>query len=215
LYAPVRPAGWYIMVPAASPIKTLAQLNGKTVGVTQIGSLTDFWVQETARNAKISVTSVPLGGGVAAGLNAKQADAAILWPLFSYKGLTTGALRSLASLETALPPTISEGVGASLDIINKRPEVLRRWLNATAKALAYMQKNESWTETFLKKYFDDNDDKSIAMVYKDFLMKVNPTGEMHDDWKKTSLELPPSQASVQLPPIGKVFSTAFTPVRIH
>jgi NitT/TauT family transport system substrate-binding protein len=213
LYAPVRPAGWYIMVPSASPIKTLAELNGKTVGVTQIGSLTDFWVQKMARGAKISVTSVPLGGGVAAGLKAKQVDAAIMWPLFSYKGLITGELRSLVSLESALPPTISEGVGASLDLIQKRPDVLRRWLTATSKALAYMQSHEQWTETFLKKYFEDNDDKAIAMVYKDFLMKVNPTGEMHEDWKKTALELPAGVTS--LPPVDKVFSTAFTPIRLR
>jgi NitT/TauT family transport system substrate-binding protein len=211
LYAPVRPSGWYIMVPSGSPIKSLADLNGKTVGVTQIGSLTDFWVQKVARGAKISVTSVPLGGGVLAGLKSKQVDAAIMWPLGSYKGLITGDLRQIASLESALPPTISEGVGASLDIIQKRPEVLRRWLAATSKALAYMQGNETWTETFLKKYFDDTDDKSIAMVYKDFIMKINPTGEMHADWKKTALELPAGVTS--LPPVDKVFSTAFVPVR--
>ena len=215
LYAPVRPSGWYIMVPSGSPIKSMADLNGKTVGVTQIGSLTDFWVQKTARNAKIAVTSVPLGGGVLAGLKSKQVDAAIMWPLGSYKGLITGDLRAIADLESALPPTISEGVGASLDIIEKRPDVLKRWLKATSKALAYMQTHETWTETFLKKYFDDTDDKSIAMVYKDFLMKVNPTGEMHADWKKTALELPPSAAAQTLPPVDKVFSTAFTPVRIR
>ena len=213
LYAPVRPAGWYIMVPAASPIKTLADLNGKTVGVTQIGSLTDFWVQKVTRNAKVSVTSVPLGGGVLAGLKSKQVDAAILWPLFSYKGLISGDLRQLASLESSLGPTISEGVGASLDIIDKRPDVLRRWLAATSKALVYMQHNEAWTETFLKKYFDDTDDKAIAMTYHDFIMKINPTGEMHDDWKRTALEPPAGIAS--LPPPERVFSTAFVPVRVR
>src|ERR1700728_1456532 len=54
MYVPVRAAGWYIMVPSDSPIKTVADLNGKTVGVTQIGSLTDFWVQRIATDAKIT-----------------------------------------------------------------------------------------------------------------------------------------------------------------
>jgi NitT/TauT family transport system substrate-binding protein len=41
LSVPPTPQGWYILVPVSSPIKSMAELNGKTVGVTQKGSLTD------------------------------------------------------------------------------------------------------------------------------------------------------------------------------
>ncbi len=211
LYAPPRPVGWYIMVPAASPIKSLADLNGKTVGVTQIGSLTDYWVQKVAGLNGIKVTSVPLGGGVEAGLRSKQVDAAILWPLGSYKGLVTGDLRAVSDLESALPPTVSEGVAASQDIIDKRTDVLKRWLAATSKALDYMKTHESWTEAFLKDYFDDSnaDDKAIAMVYKNFIMKINTDGAMHPDWEKTSLESTPAVANMS----EQVFTSAFVPVK--
>lgn len=215
MYVPVRAAGWYIMVPAASPIKTMADLNGKTVGVTQIGSLTDFWVQRCAKDANVNVTSVPLGGGVEEGLRAKKVDAAILWPLGSYKGLVHGDLRSILSLRTALGPTISEGVVASDDLITKRPDALRRFLAATSKGLVYMQQNESWTVAFLKRYFDDQDDKAVAQVYSDFLKSVDPSGDMHADWQKTSLQLAAPNIVASLPPADQVFSSAFTPVKVR
>lgn len=79
LSVPPTPEGWYILVPSASPIKSMADLNGKTVGVTQKGSLTDFWVQRAATKAGITVQTVPLGApAVMPALKAKQVDAAIL-----------------------------------------------------------------------------------------------------------------------------------------
>jgi ABC-type nitrate/sulfonate/bicarbonate transport system substrate-binding protein len=203
------------MVPAASPIKSLADLNGKTIGVTQIGSLTDFWVQKVATGANIKVTSVPLGGGVEAGMRAKQVDAAILWPLGSYKGLVTGDLRAVSDLESALPPTISEGVAATQDMIDRRSDVLKRWLSATSKALDYMKTHEGWTEAFLKKYFDDSnaDDKAIAMVYKNFIMKINTDGIMRPDWEKTSLESMATNAA--MPKADQVFTQQFVPVKFR
>ncbi len=215
MYVPVRAAGWYIMVPSDSPIKTVADLNGKTVGVTQIGSLTDFWVQRVAADAKISVTSVPLGGGVEAGLRSKKVDAAILWPLGSYKGLGHGDLRVVINLRNALGPTVSEGVAASDDLITKRPDALRRWLTATSRGLIYMQQHESWTVSFLKSYFDDQDEKAIELVYSDFLKSIDPASTMHGDWEKTSLQLAAPNLVASLPPANQVFTSAFTPIGAH
>lgn len=213
LFAPPQPAGWYIMVPAASPIKSMADLNGKTVGVTQKGSLTDFWVLKAAKAANITVNTVPLGGGVDAGLRAKQVDAAILWPMYSYKGLVTGELRSIDDLGATMAPTVSEGVAASSDLIEKRPDVLRRWLAATAKAVDYMHTHESWTIAFLKRYFNDHDDKTAHMVYTNFMLKIRADGQMQQAWMKDSLELGASGGITSTLPTDAVFSTAFTPIK--
>jgi NitT/TauT family transport system substrate-binding protein len=214
MYAPARAAGWYVMVPAASPITTVAELNGKSIGVTRIGSLSDLWVQRAATLARITLTSVPLDAGVEAGLIAKRVDAAVIRPPASYKGLLGGDLRALVDLEAVLPPTISEGIAASGEMIDRRPDVLRRWLSATSKAVRYMQDNEGWTEAFLKRYFNDNDDQTIGMVYRNVIMRLNTSGAMHPDWIQTSLALgaPPVApgGAAKLPLSGTVFSTAFT-----
>lgn len=213
LFAPPQPAGWYIMVPSASPIKSMADLNGKTVGVTQKGSLTDLWVLSAAKAANITVNTVPLGGGVDAGLRAKQVDAAILWPMYSYKGLINGDFRSIDDLGATMRPTVSEGVAASQDLIEKRPDVLRRWLAATSKTIAYMHAHEGWTVAFLKRYFSDDDDRTAKMVYTNFIMKIRTDGIMQQDWMKDALALGSSTGINSTVSTDSVFTTAFIPIK--
>jgi NitT/TauT family transport system substrate-binding protein len=211
MYMPARATGWYIMVPSASPIATVADLNGKSVGVDRSGSLADFWVQRVAKTLKITMTSVPLDAGVEAGLKARRVDAAVIWPPASYQGLMDGDLRALVDLEAALPPTISEGIAASSDMIDKRPDVLRRWLSATTNAVRYMQNNAGWSEDFLKRYLGDADDQSVDMVYRNVIMKINPSGAMHPDWMKTSLALGAPAGATKFPEPSTVFLTAPKP----
>jgi ABC-type nitrate/sulfonate/bicarbonate transport system substrate-binding protein len=212
---PPTPAGWYIMVPTSSPIKSMAELNGKTVGVTQKGSLTDFWAQRAAKKAGITVNTIPLGApAVMPALKAKQVDAAILWPVFSYKGLADGDFRSIDDLGATMESSVSEGWAASGDMIQKRPDVLRRWLEANAKAITYMQSHEDWSLKFLKGYFDEKNDKAIKLVYDNFIKHIPADGAMKPEWIKASLELAASLGKpIKLKP-DQIFSTAFTPIKL-
>lgn len=214
LSVPPTPQGWYILVPASSPIKSMADLNGKTVGVTQKGSLTDFWVQRAATQAKITVQTIPLGApAVMPALKAKQVDAAILWPVFSYKGLADGDFRSIDDLGATFEPSVSEGWAATGDIIEKRPDVLRRWLEANAKTLAYMKTHEDWTIQFLKHYFDEQDDRVIKLVYDNFIKNISPDGVMKPEWMQASLNLAASANLGTKLTVEQVYSTKFTPIK--
>ena len=214
LSVPPTPQGWYILVPSASPIKTMTELNGKTVGVTQKGSLTDFWVQRAAAKAGIKVETVPLGApAVMPALKAKQVDAAILWPIFSYKGIADGDFRSIDDLGATFEPSVSEGWAATDDLIQKRPEVLHRWLEANAKTVIYMQSHEDWTVAFLKKYFDEKDDQVVKLVFKNFIMRINPDGVMKPAWMDASLKLATSAGMQTKLTADQIFSTAFTPIK--
>ncbi len=213
---PPTPAGWYILVPVSSPIKTMADLNGKTVGVTQKGSLTDFWVQQAAKKAGITVQSIPLGAAaVMPALKAKQVDAAILWPTFSYKGLVDGDFRSIDDLGATMESSVSEGWAATNELIQKRPAVLHRWLEANAKAIAYMQAHEDWSIKFLKDYFDEKNERVIKMVFDNFIVHINPDGVMKPEWIKTSLELAASSGSKEKLVPEQIFSNEFTPIKVN
>lgn len=213
LSVPPTPQGWYILVPAASSIKSMAELKGKTVGVTQKGSLTDFWVQRAAAKAGITVQTVPLGApAVMPALKAKQVDAAILWPIFSYKGLADGDFRSIDDLGATFEPSVSEGWAASSDIIQKRPAVLRRWLEANSKAIVYLQNHEDWAISFLKHYFDEKDDHVVKLVVDNFIKNINPDGVMKPEWMSASLELAASAGMETKLTADQIFSTAFTPI---
>jgi len=214
LSVPPTPQGWYILVPNASPIKSMSELNGKTVGVTQKGSLTDFWVQRAATKAGIKVQTVPLGApAVMPALKAKQVDAAILWPIFSYKGIADGDFRSLDDLGATMEPSVSEGWAATADLIDKHPAVLHRWLEANAKTIIYMQTHEDWTITFLKHYFDEQDDNVVKLVIDKFIKHMNPDGAMRPEWKQASLKLAASAGMETKLTADQIFSDAFTPVK--
>jgi len=211
LSVPPTPEGWYILVPTSSPIKNMAELNGKTVGVTQKGSLTDFWVQHAAQKAGITVRSIPLGApAIMPALKAKQVDAAILWPVFSYKGLADGDFRSIDDLGATMEPSVSEGWAASNELMEKRPEVLRRWLEANAKAIVYMQSHEDWSIQFLTHYFDEKNKGAIKLVYDRFIKHINPDGVMKPEWIETALKL----SGKKLDP-EQIFSSKFTPIKVQ
>ena len=214
LSVPPTPQGWYILVPAASSIKSMADLNGKTVGVTQKGSLTDFWVQRAAAKAGITAQTIPLGAAaVMPALKAKQVDAAILWPIFSYKGLTDGDFRSIDDLGATMEASVSEGWAASGEIIRNRPLVLRRWLEANAKAIIYLQTHDDWAISFLKGYFDEKDDHVIKLALDDFIKRINPDGVMKPEWMEASLELAASAGMETKLKAAQIFSTEFTPIK--
>jgi NitT/TauT family transport system substrate-binding protein len=211
LLSPPQAAGWHIMVNSNSPIKSMADMNAKTVGVTQIGSLTDLWVLTAAKSAHVEVNTIALGGGVPAGLNAKQVDAALLWPLYSYKGLSDGTLRSIDDLGQTLPLTIPDGIAASDDLIANKPDVLKRWLVATSKTLIYMQNHEDWAVQFLKKYFDEGDDKVVRLAF--YLKKIRADGIMETAWMEESLKLGAARGVTNSLPVEKIFLTKFTPIK--
>jgi NitT/TauT family transport system substrate-binding protein len=213
LFTPPVPDGWFIMVPKASPAKTMADLNGKTVGVTQKVSLTDYWANRAASISGITINTIPLGGGVVPGVKAKQVDAGIIWPIYSYKAMAEGTLRPVFSLSEKLPPSISEGVAVSQDMIDKHPDVLKRWLAATSETISTMQADEARAEELLKDYFKEDNLEVLKSVYKDFIMHIRPDGIMKKEWMEESLKAAEFFGDKEPLSPDKIFSTAFTPVQ--
>jgi NitT/TauT family transport system substrate-binding protein len=212
MFTPPAPDGWYIMVPTDSPVKTMADLNGKSVGVTQKGSLTDFWTHRVASLSAITVSTVPLGGGVVPGVKSKQVDAAIVWPIFSYKSMVDGSLGPVFSLGEKLPPSVSEGMAAHEDMIEYRPAVLKRWLAATSETISHMQADKAWTEDFLKEYFKEDNPQVLELVYKEFIMHIRANGLMKKEEMEDALQAAQFLGDNEPLSPDKIFSTTFTPI---
>jgi ABC-type nitrate/sulfonate/bicarbonate transport system substrate-binding protein len=98
-------------------------------------------------------------------------------------------------------------------LIDKHPDVVRRFLAATAKAIAYMHGHKEWSIAFLKRYFNDNDDQAVRMAYTNFILKINPDGAMQPSWMKDSLGLGAIAGVTGATSINDVFATGFTPIR--
>jgi NitT/TauT family transport system substrate-binding protein len=210
---PVTPGGFHIIVRKDSGIRKVADLNGKRIGVTAAASTTDFFALWAAKNANITVRTIPLGGnGLLPAIKNNQVEAVVLFPSVSFRALADNALLGLVDLGKEMEPIVPDSVVASDELIEKRPDVLRRYLKSLLKAVDYMQKNESYSKAFLAKYMGETDQEIVNRSFSDILMQTRTDGLVKQEWVKASLELMKLVGMTSIPPVSDVFTDKFLPV---
>jgi NitT/TauT family transport system substrate-binding protein len=208
----ISPDGWHLIVPAGSPIKSMADLAGKTVGISSKASTTDFLALWAGRHAKVTFKTIPLGTpGIMPALKSKQVDAAIVWPLVSYKSLVDGEYRSLMDFGKTMDPVLPNTWAFTNAMIDRKSDVIRRWLAANAKAISYMQANEAWTIEFLKRYTQESDPRVLKLTFDTSIKNLRTDGLMEKSWMENSLKLA-TDGGISLPPLTEIFAIGFTPV---
>ena len=210
----VTPEGWFVIVLKDSPIKSLADLQGKMIGVTAAGSTSDFFALWVAKHEAVSIRAIPVGGaGMLPALKGKQVDALILWPNLSYSAIQSGAYRSIGDLGALMGPIIPDTVVASDALIANRPDVLKRYLQALTKAVAYMKDHEEWGKAYLKKYTGENSDAVIDESYRQVIQNIRTDGQVKPEWVQSSLELMRLTAgAAPMPRLDSVFTDRFLPI---
>lgn len=212
--AGITPRGWYILVPKDSPIRSLKDLGGKKIGITSKGATTDFFALWGAKQGGVTAQVVPLGGaGVITALKANQVDAAVLWPNLSYKAMLQDGARPLADLGAIMEPNVPESWVASQDMIDKRPNVLRGFLQAVMKSAAYMQKNEAFSIAFVKKYTGESDDRVAKMAYDTVVKNFGTDGVLKPEWLRASIALAALAGPAEMPKIEDIYTDKFFPVK--
>ena len=209
----ISPDGWHLVVPVASPIKSMADLAGKTVGISSKASTTDFLALWAGRHANVTFKTIPLGTpGIMPALKSKQIDAAIVWPLVSYKSLVDGEYRSLMDFGKTMDPVLPNTWAFANAMIDQKGDVIRRWLSANAKAINHMQSNEAWTIEFLKRYTQESDPRVLKLTFDTSIKNLRTDGLMEKSWMENSLRLA-TDGGVNLPPLTDIFAIGFTPVK--
>jgi ABC-type nitrate/sulfonate/bicarbonate transport system substrate-binding protein len=137
-----------ILVSADSPIKTLADLKGKKVGITTAGSLTDWMVRELNRSqgwGKDGAKAVAIGSsraGNIAALKTSTIDALI--DDYSTVFDPTGAreMRLLAKASTFSRDFVREVIFATNATI-ERPDVVRRFVRGWLESIAFVKSHRA------------------------------------------------------------------------
>jgi NitT/TauT family transport system substrate-binding protein len=142
MYGP--PANLALVLPMNTPVKTIADLKGKRIGVTTIGSLTEWLMRELSRqqgwgNDGIQILAL---GGVPARLAAIQRgelDGLVIETATGYKLEQEGKGKNFLVLGDIAKNFYTHVIFATDEMIDKRPDLLERFLRGWFKTIAFMK----------------------------------------------------------------------------
>jgi NitT/TauT family transport system substrate-binding protein len=152
-------------VPADSPIQSIAELRGKTIGVTALGSAGTTYGRAYIRSAGLDpdkdVSFVPIGAGAqpAAAIRQKLVDAIVFWDATNVRfELSDIALRAL-KIDEWLQRLPDVSLLARNETIRAKPKMLTGFARAVAKALDFTLANPEAAVLITWKIFPESQPK--------------------------------------------------------
>lgn len=183
-----KPSFWLIARPE---IKSMAELKGKVIGITAIGSSTDTLARYLlTRNGLTPDRDVALFGtgttsNILTALKGGTVDAGVLSPPFNAIARQMG-YRVLAYFGDYVEQSLS-GIGTSDRLLRERPEIARRMLAASVKSLRFIQQRPVETAQFIVKEW--NVEPSLAEeLYKSMAPAFSKDGGMDEKGIRDALK---------------------------
>jgi len=148
MYGP--PSNLCLTVLSNSPIKTVADLKGKHIGVTTAGSLTDWLTRELSRQqgwGSDGIKIEALGSAPArlAAMSRGELDGLVIESATGFELEEQGKGRNLLLFGDIAKDFYTHVIFATDTMIEKRPELLKRFLRGWFKTIAYMRANKDFT----------------------------------------------------------------------
>jgi len=163
-----------------STVKSLRELKGKIIGVTQFGSAGDTFIRVALRKAGLresDVTILQMGGtpGVTQALEAGRIEVGVLGEsgmLLVFRGkarqLKGASARELGFLGLDTPLATTER-----KIKAERSSVVR-FMQAYVEAIHYFKTDKAGTTRILQKYMRGLDEGQLGVWYEDFRESIKP-----------------------------------------
>lgn len=144
------PRNLCLAVLAKSPIKTVADLKGKRIGVTTAGSLTDWLTRELARQqgwGSDGMQVTPLGSVQArlAAMERDDLDGLVIESATGYELEELKRGRIILHFGDIAKHFYTHVIYATDALIQKQPEVLRRFLRGWFKTIAFIRSHKDET----------------------------------------------------------------------
>jgi NitT/TauT family transport system substrate-binding protein len=207
--------GWQLMVKAKSPL-TVADLNGKKVGITSAGSGSDVLALWTIQDKKIDFTRVPVGGGgLVPNLLSGNIDAAVVYSPLSFKISQSGEAKTILDYAKAVPANMTSGWIVLDKFAKEKPEVVQKAVNAIYGGLQFMRDNRDPTVKLIADLYEVPS-AIAAAEYDNTIMKLETDGSMSGDTVlagvKKSIDLAKLGGVKDIAPAEEIISTDFKPV---
>lgn len=204
--------GWYLLVKANSPVTKVQDLAGKKVGITSAGSGSDFLALWTNQQYKIDFTRVPLGGGgLVPNLRSGNVDAVVLYSPLSFEMLQAKQARVLIDYFAEVPPHLAGGWVVTQKLIDTKPEVVQKTLNALYGGLQWLRNNHDPAIALISDV-DEIKPDIAAMEYSNSIMKLSTDATLKKDEIQRALDMGKLIGITDTAPIDQLYTNRFKPV---
>jgi NitT/TauT family transport system substrate-binding protein len=207
-----------IVVPYDSPIKTLDDIKGKKIGITTVGSLTDWLLKRVVADKKwapTDVTAVTVGGldSTKAALKTGQIDGVVIALELGYALEEVKEWRVVAPLAPFAPDFHTHVIFARDELIAKNPNLVERFLRGWFETIAFMRANKERTVEITAKVINLKP-SVVSRVYDEQIKIFTSDGQFDPKalvvLRKSLVEMGLLQ---QTPEDSAMFTTRFVPVK--
>jgi NitT/TauT family transport system substrate-binding protein len=172
-------------------IRAFADLKGKTVVVSGIGTLTDRLVRELLQLNKVNPKDVVIRGMGSADLRYQSlaqgiVDGSLLAPPLNFRAEKDG-FRKLAFLGDYLQAT-SASVTVTDDFRNSNPDVVFRFVRASLRGLDFYRQNRDATMRHIEKFLNIKDKELSEKSYNFHLAALTQNGVITDELMKRTID---------------------------
>jgi ABC-type nitrate/sulfonate/bicarbonate transport system substrate-binding protein len=211
-----RPLLLTLAVRADGSVKSVADLKGKKVGVSTVGSLT-YWVADELSRQQgwgpggIAVTPVGTFKSMLAALKTKQIDGMVTDVATAYEMEKSGAGKILFRFGDLVKDFHIHVIFATNKAIGSRPDAIRGFMKGWFETIGFMRKNKANTVDIAKDIME-TDAEISARVYDELMPMFSDDGKFD---AKALAVLSRSYVELQIldkePDMTKLYTEAFLP----
>ena len=212
------PRNMALLVHPDGPVREVAALKGRKIGVTTPGSLTDWLTRELSRQqgwGPEGITRVPVGGTAEtrAAFKTRQIDGFVHGNATALDLEDRGEVKLLVNFGEYVKDFHTHIIFARNEVIEKNPSVVRKFVRGWFETVAYMKANRAQTVKMATKILKMNE-AVAAKVYDSEMSMMSDDGAFNPAavavLKKSFVEL---GILPQEPDSKVLFTTDFVPVR--
>jgi NitT/TauT family transport system substrate-binding protein len=204
--------GWYLMVKDDSKITSVADLEGKKVGITAAGSASDILARWTLQDRKVKFTQVALGGGgLVPNLLSGNVEAVVLYSPLSFQVMQQKQARQLIDYAASVPQHLSGLWIATDKYIKEKPLLVQKAMNALFGGVVFLKEHRDEAIKLIAE-IDEIQPKVAAAELDGNISKLSTTGEMSAEWLSRALDLARLVGMNDLAPVEEIYTTSFKAV---